>query len=109
MERSEEQAVRNEAVFREANEKLRAGRDKLAAASDPTPFLCECEDERCTETILLTVEEYERARGDGECFLVTPAHEDRTKGDPLARADRYVLVKKGGRAGEIARELDPRG
>jgi hypothetical protein len=100
--------VRNESVFREANEKLLKGRDQVAAASERTPFLCECEDERCTSMMLLTLEEYERARASGDCFLVTPEHEGQTAGEPLERAEQYVLVRKGGRAGEIARDLDPR-
>jgi hypothetical protein len=105
---SAERAARNESVFRAANEKLRTGRDKLAEADDRTPFLCECEDRTCTSLMLLSVEEYERARGSGDRFLVLPEHEQRTTGSALERSDRFVLVEKGGRAGELARELDPR-
>jgi hypothetical protein len=108
MARSDERAARNESVFREANEKLRQGRDSLAAASDRTPFLCECEDTECTATMLLTVDEYERGRQSGDCFLIIPEHEDRTHGETLAREDHYLLVRKLGAAGEIARGLDPR-
>ena len=48
MERSEEQARRNEEVFRDANERIAERREELVAAEDATPFLCECEDEACT-------------------------------------------------------------
>ena len=105
---STERAARNESVFRDANEKLRRGRERLASADSQTPFLCECEDPCCTAMMLLTVDEYERAREFGDCFLITPDHEDRTSGDPLARAEQYILVQKSGPAGEVARGLDPR-
>jgi hypothetical protein len=105
---SEEREARNESVFRDANEKLRQTRDLLAVADDQTPFLCECQDERCTTMILLTLEEYERARRSGDFFLVAPDHEDRTDGKVISRGERYVLVQKAGRAGEVARGLDPR-
>jgi hypothetical protein len=105
---SVEREARNESIFRDANEKLRKGRDTLAAAGERTPFLCECEDQTCTKLMLLTVAEYERARSLGDCFLVVPEHEPRTSGQVLARGDGHILVQKSGRTGELARELDPR-
>ena len=62
----------------------------------------------CTTLVLLTVEEYELARESGDCFLITPAHEGRTTGNVLKRTEHYVLVRERGRAGELARSLDPR-
>lgn len=103
-----EREARDESIFRDANEKLRKGRDDLAASGDRTPFLCECEDRTCTRLMLLTVEEYEQARSLGDCFLVVPEHESRNSGQVLARGEGHVLMQKSGRAGEVARELDPR-
>ena len=105
---SEERAARNEAVFRDANEKLRDARVELVDADDRTPFLCECEDPRCTSTMLLTLPEYEQARQSGDWFIVTPEHEERTRGEVIAKQDGFVLVKKRGVGGEVARELHTR-
>lgn len=76
----EGRSVRNESTFRDANEQLRNSRERLAAPHERTPFLCECEDVRCTTLLLLTVEEYERARESGDCFLILPS----TRAGPTA-------------------------
>ncbi len=104
----EVRSVRTESTFRDANEKLRSSRERLAADHERTPFLCECEDVRCRTLLLLTVEEYELARESGDLFLIAPGHEGRTVGVALTSTEHYVLVRKVGRAGELARGLDPR-
>jgi len=58
---SEERAVRNEVLFREANEKLGDKRQELELIGQ-TPFLCECGDPSCTELIRLSLEQYEHVR-----------------------------------------------
>jgi hypothetical protein len=63
---------------------------------------------RCRTLLLLTVEEYEQGRESGDCFLIAHGHEDRTGGEALKRTEHYVLVRESGRAGELARSLDPR-
>jgi hypothetical protein len=100
--------ARTESMFREANEKLRGSRVPLAADHERTPFLCECEDVRCTTMLLLTVAEYESGRESGDSFLIAPGHDDGAGGEALKSTARYVLVRKSGRAGALARGLDPR-
>ena len=48
----------NQALIREVNERIEA----IAAHAAPPEFLCECADERCIETIELSIAEYEAIR-----------------------------------------------
>lgn len=105
---SEERAARNEAVFRDANEQIARKRGELEAVVGRTPFLCECDDERCTEVVRLTADEYELVRADGRQFLVAAGH--RTLGvETDLGGDGWLCVRKEGLAGRVATETDPRG
>jgi hypothetical protein len=105
----EERIARNDATFRVANERIaetaaQQGIDRLV------PFICECAEPRCTEIIQLSLEEYESVRAEATHFLTVPAHEGST-GDAaqvVSENDRYSIVRKTGRAGEVARALDTR-
>jgi hypothetical protein len=101
MTRSEERAAKNEAAFRQANEKIDARRRSLGLNSR-TPYLCECEDERCIELVRLTPSEYLQARSEPRHFVVASGHEPRER--VLDRSAEYVLVEKTGRGGQIAQE-----
>jgi hypothetical protein len=108
-EDGEARAAHNEAIFRNANERLSREREMLAAPEDRTPFLCECSDEHCKEIVLLNVAEYERARSQGDCFVVVTSHLDRVlASSEITELDGYALVTKRGHAGEIARAENPR-
>jgi hypothetical protein len=106
--RSEEQAARNESVFREANEAIAARRAELESIEGSTPFLCECEDEACTELVRLTTEEYEAVRAVPNHFVVVRGHEAHDE-TVVREGEGWVCVAKDGAAGAIARETDPRG
>jgi hypothetical protein len=105
-ERSPEEAARNEAVFRDANEQIDGRRQELDIEG-AAPYLCECEDPRCTQALQVTPEEYERVRRDSRTFLVAPGH-DTSSGRILERHEGYWVALKEGIAGEVARALDPR-
>ena len=96
----------NEATFREANERIREAERELHPPLDHVPYLCECEDTSCLETIQLTRDEYERARSDPAWFVIVPGHP--TSGEVIHEGEGYSIVRKTGRAGEIARETNPR-
>lgn len=100
---SEERAARNETVFRDANERIAERRAELPAVEGRTPFLCECEDERCTALVLLSAEEYGLVRKDATRFVVVPGHPTHGDEDGLA-GDGWLAVRKTGRGAEIARE-----
>jgi hypothetical protein len=90
--RSEDVALRNERLFREANEKIAARRDELHLTG-ATPFLCECEDESCTAIVRLSVDEYRQVRAQPHTFVVVPGHP--TKGRPTdVGGDGWLCVSK---------------
>src|SRR5256885_2224250 len=106
MPRSEEKAARNEVAFRRANEELVRKRRELQLEGT-TPFLCECDNESCTELIQLDLGEYERVRQNPRHFVIVPGH-DPERGRLVKTHDRYAVVEKTGLGGVIAEEEDPR-
>ena len=109
MDRSAERVARNDAIFREANERIS---DKAAAEkmTEEIPFLCECAEERCTEIVQLSHGEYESIRENATDFLNAPGHEVAAGqyGEVVERNHRYVILRKKGAAAEIVEQLDPR-
>jgi hypothetical protein len=65
---------RNEALFRQVNERLRELSEGFSVVAERAEFICECPDERCTEPIQLTLDEYERVRSDSRWFVVVREH-----------------------------------
>ena len=62
MGRSVEQAARNEATFRAANEGLEQKAAELGFGEARTPYLCECEDPACTKVVELSHTQYVRTQ-----------------------------------------------
>jgi len=91
--RSEEQALHNETVFREANDRIAERRSELGTILGSTPFLCECEDETCTAIVRLTPGEYEQVRARTNQFLVANGHPTRGTATGLSGAG-WVCVDK---------------
>jgi hypothetical protein len=108
-DRAAERVGRNDATFREANERISdtASREGM---DERIPFLCECAEERCTEIVRLSLEEYEAVRANATHFLNAVGHEVAAgpHGEVVERNDGYVVVRKKGRAAEVAEALDPR-
>jgi hypothetical protein len=102
----EERIARNEALFREVNERVREVSD--AGPAELIGFLCECGDARCTESISLTRAEYERLRSDPLLFGVKPGHAIADAEDVVDVDDRFQMVRKHRDEGVIARATDPR-
>lgn len=105
MGRSAERAAANEARFRQANEQIHGKVLELGTSDRTAPYLCECEDERCTTVILLTAAEYENVRSDPRRFAVASGHED---GDTrvVNRRDGFTVIEKTGEEGRLVEELD---
>jgi hypothetical protein len=103
----EERAARNEALFREVNEQVRALSEQFAANPDTVGFVCECSRDDCTERLYLQVDVYEAVRAHPRRFIVATGHD----GDfehVVERPAGYVVVEKEGTAGRIAQHTDPR-
>ena len=106
MGRSAERAAANEARFRVANEQIHGKVLELGREEPPAPYLCECEDARCTTIILLTAVEYEDVRSGARQFAVASGHEDAAR--VVDRRPGFTVVEKTGEEGRLVEELDPR-
>ena len=99
---------RNEALFREVNERIEAVSKTVPPSEELMQFLCECDDKDCAEKISATRAEYEAVRAVGTHFIVTPGHQDPGVESVVQQNDRFLVVEKEGRAGHDAEESDPR-
>ena len=104
MAESLQQLARNQALFREVNERIR----ELAEVSEacPTEFLCECGRTDCIVTIALDREEYEAIRSSRDSFLIAPGHQTAGEGI-IEENERFARVEKTNRP-QIAIGADPR-
>jgi hypothetical protein len=106
--RSVERAAENEAAFREANEGLEEEAAKLGFSGERTPYLCECEEERCTQVIQLTRDEYEAVRAKPKSFFLVPGHQG--PDDVVIREEAaFTVIEKTDKEGDLVEERDPRG
>jgi hypothetical protein len=73
-------------------------------------FICECATPECAENISMTHDEYNEVRRDGTRFAVKPGHiiPEVERIVDSGAADRYIVVEKIEKAGEIAAHFDPR-
>ncbi len=99
----------NEARFREINERVERDLEAIVDQRDELlPFVCECGLRSCSETIGMTVPEYERVRSDPLRFAVVPGHEIEDVEDVVDRHERYFVIRKHPETRDIAKETDPR-
>lgn len=97
--------ARNEALFREVNERV----NEVSGHSDRLiEFLCECGEDGCTESIHMTHAEYERLRSDPLFFGVKPGHAVLDVESVVAEGERFQTVRKFEDEAHIARATDPR-
>lgn len=103
----EERVARNEALFREVNERIK---DISADVEAPlTDFVCECGDPECTKPVSLTPFEYEEVRRDATHFVVLPGHVVPDVEQVVAETERFAVVAKTEpRAARVAVREDPR-
>ena len=112
MESREDRLARNEALFRDVNERVRVIDDRLSDRTDDAStlweFLCECGDATCVDRISMTNLEYEEVRARPTFFAVIPSHEQPEVEDVVKQTDRFSLVEKQEEWAEIVRRRDPR-
>jgi hypothetical protein len=96
--------ARNEALFREVNERI----NEVGKDAERLLLLCECGDLGCREVVEMTPAEYEAVRAEGERFFVVPGHEDLAVDRVIDQTAGFLVVKKVGEGGDVARDLDPR-
>jgi hypothetical protein len=104
----EERVARNEALFREVNERIKDLNEGVATPLE-ADFVCECGDRECTKPMRLTPPEYEEVRRNPRQFAVLPGHVVRDVEQVVAHSERFVvIVKTDPQAARIAVREDPR-
>jgi hypothetical protein len=101
---SKDRFARNEAIFREVNERVA---DVIDSDARTTNFLCECGNIDCIEEISLTDGEYRVLRSNAARFAVAPGHAIEDVETIVERTDRFQVVEKHPREAEIAKATDP--
>lgn len=93
---SEERIARNNATFREANERIRARAEEYGPPMQRLPFICECASEECMRIVRLTTAEYASVRSNPAHFLTAVGHETAEEpiGHVVSREDGYMVVAK---------------
>jgi predicted DNA-binding protein (UPF0251 family) len=104
----QERLARNEALFRDVNERIRGAAHDVPEDGHVYEFLCECSDVGCVERISLTIDEYEAIRSDSKRFVLAPGHARTAIETVVERQPEHVVVEKVGSAGQVAEALDPR-
>ena len=102
----EDRLARNEALFREVNERVKEAR--APEEGEQITFVCECGDEDCTAEISLALSEYEAARSDPVQFVVAAGHGNPLIEEVVRRTERYEVVRKYPDEARIALETNPR-
>jgi|tagenome__1003787_1003787.scaffolds.fasta_scaffold20714585_3 hypothetical protein len=100
-----ERAARNQALFREVNERIDELNKKAPVLGSTPGYICECLDTACSEMIAMPHDDYARIRRHPNEFFVLPGHEEPLVELVVDKTDRWFVVRKLGVGGEIAREL----
>jgi hypothetical protein len=106
--------AKNEALFREVNERITEIREALSPGSDQPDLvdglICECSDPLCLERVgPLTIAEYEEVRRDPTRFIIAAGHQAADVEIVVRKHPAYWVVEKHeGVPSKIARERDPR-
>ncbi len=102
--------ARNQALFREVNERFNHVNERWGDRPPMDEWVCECANERCTERIPLTPTEYEQIRGTPTHFPVMPldSHVFLDVERVVQRNDRYWVVEKVEHGAAVSERFDPR-
>lgn len=107
-DRRQERIARNEARFREINERLSEGLRRVAHNPELLDFICECGNKTCEEHVRLSFGEYEEVRRDSRRFAVVPGHEVPDAERVVGGNDRFTVVEKVGEAADLVDAADER-
>jgi hypothetical protein len=99
---------RNQALFREVNERLESLNMTMSELIPISDFICECANPECFERIGLTIPEYEALRADATHFAVCHGHVYPEAERVVEKRIGYSVVEKFAEAGSYATQTDPR-
>jgi hypothetical protein len=106
-----ERRARNEAIFREVNERIEEVDARFGhVAPDPSQLIvvCECGSGTCAGQFEVTRAQYEAVRANPKRFLVLPDHEDPRVGRLVEQHGDFWVVEKFDHVADIAVQHDPR-
>ena len=103
-------AARNQALFREVNERVESLNEGFSPLVPRGEWICECADTECCAHIRMTMDEYATLRQYATRFAVSPdeRHVFPDVETVVERSDRFWIVEKVGAAGRMAAELSER-
>ena len=104
----ERKAGRNQALFREVNERVAELNADEAPLDKQWQFICECANPDCLTMVTLTGDEYRQVRSEPTYFFVAPGHVAGEVEIVVADLGRFVIVDKQGKAADVAVATDPR-
>jgi Icc-related predicted phosphoesterase len=97
--------AKNEAVFREVNERIESVAAEFGIAGEAS-FFCECGQAACTEMLSMTLREYREIRSEGRRFVIVPGHEDPAFERVVFSNHRFAVVEKNASDGLVAEAPD---
>ena len=83
--------ARNQALFREVNQRIRAIGSQFLVPP-PLELVCECGDGSCSERLDIGVKEYEAIRKSDDLFVVLPGHQPDGVESVRERGCGYVVA-----------------
>lgn len=92
--RTAERVRKNEAAFKQYNERRKAFEEPVANPEDLIPFVCECGDAGCYDGLPLTIEEFDRAHATRMRYAVKPRHVMPDYERVVQQYDSYWIVEK---------------
>lgn len=92
--RKAERVRKNEAAFKQYNERRKAFEKHLAEPDDLIPFVCECGDAGCYDGLPLTIEEFDEAHATAMRYAVKPRHVMPDYERVIEQRDSYWIVEK---------------
>jgi hypothetical protein len=101
-------AAKNQALYREVNERVRSLQSGWMSESDEIGFVCECADDGCATPLTLTLDEYEQVRQEPEVFAVASGHVYPEAEVVVSQNERFTVVRKIGAAAQVAQRADRR-
>lgn len=89
-------------MYRAVNREIEQASAQMGdGPGDRIEVICECGRKGCSETLELTVAEYDQAHEQRDRFVVAPGHEDEEIEHVVTRAERYLVVDKFGEAEDV--------
>src|SRR5207247_10393627 len=88
--------AKNEALFREVNERIAEVGERLQVLPDDEllEFRCECGSAECDSPVPMTRAEYEHVRSHDDRYAVVPGHEDLKIERVVECTERYFVLQE---------------